>query len=52
LSIDGCMTKAPLGGKKDGQKSHRSRQIGSQTQSVGRERWHPAWLGRRRSQPQ
>ncbi len=28
LSMDGCMTKAPLGGEKDGQKPHRSRQGG------------------------
>ena len=30
LSMDGCMTKAPLGGEKDRQKPDRSRQIGSQ----------------------
>lgn len=52
LSMDGCMTKAPLGGKNDGQESHRSRQIGSQAKPVGRERWHPHWRGRRRGQPQ
>ncbi len=27
-SLDGVMTKAPLGGKKDGQNPHRSRQAG------------------------
>lgn len=27
-SLDGAMTKAPLGGEKDGEKPHRSRQIG------------------------
>ena len=31
LSLDGCMTKAPLGGEKDGEKPHRSRQEGGQT---------------------
>lgn len=30
LSLDGAMTKAPLGGGKDGAKSHRSRQKGRQ----------------------
>ena len=32
LSMDGAMTKAPLGGKKDGAKSHGSRQKRRQTQ--------------------
>ncbi len=52
LSMDGCMTKAPLGGKKDGQEPHGSQQIGGQTQPVGRGRWHPDWRGRGWSQPQ
>jgi transposase len=48
LSMDGCMTKAPLGGKKDGQKSHGSWQVGGQAEPVGRGRWHPDWHGRGR----
>jgi transposase len=47
LSMDGCMTKAPLGGEKDREKSHRSRQAGDQAQPVGRRQWHPRGLGRR-----
>ena len=34
LSMDGAMTKAPLGGEKNRQKPNRSGQIGRQTQSV------------------
>ena len=45
LSMDGCMTKAPLGGEKDGQKSDRSGQRRCQAQSVGRGRWHTGRLG-------
>jgi transposase len=51
LSMDGCMTKAPLGGEKDGQKSDRSRQEGRQAQSVGRSRGDTGGLGRGRCQP-
>src|SRR3984893_17471170 len=36
LSMDGCLSKAPLGGEKDRQKPDRSRQIWRQTQPVGR----------------
>ena len=36
LSMDGSMTKAPLGGGKDGQKSDGSSQRRRQAQSVGR----------------
>jgi putative transposase len=50
LSMDGCMTKAPLGGKKDRQKPHRSRQEGRQTQSAGGGQWDPARSGRGRRQ--
>lgn len=50
LSLDGCMTKAPLGGKKDGEKPHRSRQEGSQTQLAGRSRRNPRGVGHRRRQ--
>jgi transposase len=45
LSMDGCMTKAPLGGEKDGQKPDRSRQTGGQAQPAGRGRRHPGRLG-------
>ena len=51
LSMDGCMTKAPLGGEKDGQKPDRSRQEGRQAQRPGRGRRDPGGLGRRRCQP-
>src|SRR4051794_90460 len=40
LSMDGCMTKAPLGGKKDREKPHRSRQEGRQAQPAGRGQRH------------
>src|SRR3712207_3022733 len=36
LSMDGCMTKAPLGGEKDRQEPHRPRQEGGQAQPAGR----------------
>lgn len=52
LSMDGCMTKAPLGGEKDGQKSYRSRQARGQTQPAGRSQWHPRGGGGGRGQPQ
>src|SRR5665213_343695 len=52
LSMDGCMTKAPLGGKKDGQKPHGSSQKGRQTQPAGGGRGHPGRPGRRGGQPQ
>ena len=51
LSMDGCMTKAPLGGEKDGQKPHRPGQEGQQAQPVDRGRGHPHWVGRGRRQP-
>src|SRR6266567_1775749 len=51
LSMDGCMNKAPLGGKKDRQKPHRPRQEGRQTQSAGRGQRHPGGYGRGRGQP-
>ena len=41
LSMDGCMTKAPRGGKKDRQKPHGSRQEGRQTQPAGVPSRHP-----------
>ena len=52
LSMDGCMTKAPLGGEKDRQKPYRSRQAGRQTQPVGRSTRPSHRFGRRRRQPQ
>src|SRR5438132_3444133 len=52
LSMDGCMTKAPLGGEKDRQKPYRSRQAGRQTQPVGRSTRHSHRSGRRGRQPQ
>jgi putative transposase len=51
LSMDGCMTKAPLGGEKDGQKPDRSRQEGGQAQPAGGRRRHPGGVGRGRRQP-
>ena len=50
LSMDGCMTKAPLGGEKDRQKPHRSREERRQTQPAGRRQRHPAGYGRGRGQ--
>ena len=41
LSMDGAMTKAPLGGEKNRQKPNRSGQIGRQAQSVDRSQRHP-----------
>jgi len=52
LSMDGCMTKAPLGGEKDGEKPHRPRQEGRQAQPAGRGRRHPGGLGGGGRQPQ
>jgi transposase len=52
LSMDGCMTKAPLGGEKDRQKPHRPRQARRQTEPAGRGRRHPGRAGGRRRQPQ
>ena len=47
LSMDGAMTKAPLGGEKNGSQSDRSRQTWRQTQSVDRSPRSAARLGRR-----
>ena len=41
LSMDGCMTKAPLGGENDGQEPDGSRQVRGQAELVGRGPWHP-----------
>ena len=51
LSMDGCMTKAPLGGDKGGQEPHRPRQAGGQAQPAGRGQRHPGRGGRGRGQP-
>ncbi|SRR5579871_6512559 len=52
MSMDGCMTKAPLGGEKYRQKPHGSRQARSQAQPAGRCRRTAGRPGRGRSQPQ
>ena len=52
LSMDGCMTKAPLGGEKDGEEPHRPGQEGRQAQPAGRGRGRPGWPRRRGGQPQ
>jgi transposase len=43
-SVDGAMTKSPLGGEKNRQKPDRSRQIGNQ--AVGAHRWLRSAAGR------
>ena len=50
-AMDGAMTKAPLGGKRDRPQPHRSRQKGDNTESVdGRPRHSPGdRCGRRQS---
>ena len=50
LSMDGAMSKAPLGGEKNGAQSHRPRQGRGQTQLVDRSPRRTHWLGRRRGQ--
>jgi transposase len=52
VAMDGCMTKAPLGGEKDGQEPHRSRQNRHQTEPAGRSQWHPDRRGGGWGQPQ
>ena len=42
LSMDGAMTKAPLGGEKNRGQSYGSRQRRRQAQFVERSTWHPA----------
>jgi putative transposase len=51
LSMDGCMTKAPLGGEKDRPQSHGSGETRGQAQPAGRGRRHPGGTGRGRRQP-
>jgi transposase len=52
LSADGAMTKAPLGGEKDGQKPHRPRQAGRQAQRPERGGRGAGGAGGGRGQPQ
>ena len=47
-SLDGCMTKAPLGGEKDGEKPDGSRQARRQAQPARRRQRHPVGAGYRR----
>jgi transposase len=51
VSMEGCMTQAPLGGEKDRQKPHRSGQEGRQTQPAGRRPRRADRFGRGRGQP-
>src|SRR5436190_12266579 len=44
-AMDGVMTKAPLGGEKDGQKPDGSGQTRHQAQRADRRRWRPAGRG-------
>jgi transposase len=41
-ALDGAMTKAPLGGEKNGSQSDGSRQSGDQAEPADRWEWHPA----------
>lgn len=49
-SVDGAMTKSPLGGEKNGQESHGSCEVGSQTLDSDRRRRSSAGRCRRRGQ--
>ena len=50
-SMDGAMTKAPLGGEKNGSQSHGPGEDGHETQSAHRRPWGADWPGGGRSQP-
>jgi putative transposase len=50
LSLDGAMTKAPLGGEKNGRPPYRSRQTRGQTQPADRGPRGPVGRGRSRRQ--
>lgn len=52
LSMDGAMSKAPLGGEKNGPESDRSGQAGFQAQHRDGWQWPASWPRRRRGQPQ
>src|SRR5215472_4244523 len=47
LAMDGAITKAPLGGKKNGAQSHRPGQVRRQTKPADRRAWGPDWPGGR-----
>lgn len=51
LSMDGAMTKAPLGGEKNRSEPHGSRQGRRQEVLAHRSRWHTGRHGGRRGQP-
>jgi transposase len=51
-SMDGAMTKAPLGGEKNGAQSHRSSQARRQAEHADRGRGNPGRPGRGRGQRQ
>ncbi len=50
-AMDGAMTKAPLGGEKDGAESHRPQQTGDEAQPAGGRPWGSPGRRRRRRQP-
>jgi putative transposase len=50
LSMDGAMTKAPLGGEKNGRQPYRSGQKRRQAQPADRGPWGPTGIGRGRRQ--
>jgi putative transposase len=50
LSMDGALTKAPLGGEKNRRQPHRARPTGGQTQPADRGAWRAAGRGRGRRQ--
>src|SRR5208283_3493190 len=52
LSMDGAMSKAPLGGEKNRPQPHRPGQAGHQTQSADRGQRRAAGRRRRRGEPQ
>lgn len=52
LAMDGAMTKAPLGGEKNGSQSNRPRETGYQTKPADRRTRYAYRSGSRRSQPQ
>jgi transposase len=52
LSMDGAMSKAPLGGEKNGPQSHRSRQAGHQAEPADRSQRRAPGRRRRRGEPQ
>jgi len=52
LSADGAMTKAPLGGEKDGPQPDRPRQAGGETQPADRGRRRADRAGDRRGEPE